>query len=84
MATFKALLDANVLYPQYLNDALLRLAYAGVYQVRWSEKILEEMARNVKSKRPEALPTSIDRRVKMMKEAFPEARSQDMKLSYRR
>ncbi len=73
MATFKALLDANVLYPQYLNDALLRLAYAGVYQVQWSEKILEEMARNVKSKRPEALPTSIDRRVKMMKEAFPEA-----------
>lgn len=73
MATFKALLDANVLYPQYLNDALLRLAYAGVYQVRWSEQILEEMARNVKLRKPESLHASIDRRVGMMKAAFPEA-----------
>ena len=73
MATFKALLDANVLYPQYLNDALLRLAHAGLYQVRWSEQILEELARNVKSRRPEHLHASIDRRVEMRKEAFPEA-----------
>lgn len=31
---FVALLDANVLYPAYLRDALLRLAEAEIYQVR--------------------------------------------------
>jgi hypothetical protein len=39
-----ALLDANVLYPAYLRDALLRLAEAEIYQVRWSRQILDEMA----------------------------------------
>lgn len=42
---FVALLGANVLYPAYLRDALLRLAEAEVYQVRWSRLILDEMAR---------------------------------------
>jgi predicted nucleic acid-binding protein len=70
---YKALLDANVLYPKYLNDALLRLAYAGLYQVRWSEQILEEAARNIKSNRPESKHASIDNRIATMKEAFPEA-----------
>ena len=41
------MLDANVLYPAYLRDALLRLAEAEIYQVRWSCKILDEMARNI-------------------------------------
>lgn len=31
---FVALLDANVLYPAYLRDALLRLAATGAYEVR--------------------------------------------------
>jgi hypothetical protein len=44
---FVALLDANVLYPAYLRDALLRLAEAEVYQVKWSRQILDEMSRNV-------------------------------------
>lgn len=46
---FVALLDANVLYPVYLRDLLLRLAQAGVYQPRWSAEILGEVARNVKA-----------------------------------
>ncbi len=31
---FVALLDANVLYPAYLRDALLRLAEAETYELR--------------------------------------------------
>jgi hypothetical protein len=45
---FVALLDANVLYPAYLRDAFLRLAEAEIYQVRWSRKILDEMARLIR------------------------------------
>jgi predicted nucleic acid-binding protein len=71
--SFTALLDANVLYPAYLNDALLRLAYAGLFQVRWSEQILDEMARNVKANGPELRHASIDRRVEKMKESFRDA-----------
>jgi hypothetical protein len=37
-----AVLDANVLYPFTLRDTLLRAAAAGLFQARWSDKILEE------------------------------------------
>ncbi len=55
-----ALLDANVLYPPYLRDLLLRLAQAGVYQPRWSAEILDEVARNVKERRDAAGQTKVD------------------------
>jgi hypothetical protein len=70
---FTVLLDANVLYPVYLRDALLRFAQAGIFQVRWSEQILDEMARNVKAKHPDLDPARIDRMVGLMKKHFPEA-----------
>jgi hypothetical protein len=35
------LLDANVLYPARMRDLLIRLAIAGLYQARWSERIPE-------------------------------------------
>lgn len=71
---FTALLDANILYPAYLRDALLRLAEAGVYQVRWTDQILYEMSRNAKKKVPEERHDRIDRIVAKMNQAFPEAR----------
>lgn len=69
---FRVLLDANVLYPQYLNDALLRLGTVGIYQVRWTEQILDEASSNVKADYPDK-STSIDRRFNNMRAAFPEA-----------
>jgi hypothetical protein len=72
--SFTALLDANVLYPAYLRDALLRLAEAGVYQVRCTDQILQEMARNAKKEVPEARHDRIDRIVAKMNQAFPEAK----------
>jgi predicted nucleic acid-binding protein len=70
---FVALLDANVLYPAYLRDALLRLAEAEVYQVRWSRQILEEMACNVLENNPDLPEENMERLVRTMEGAFPEA-----------
>jgi hypothetical protein len=42
-----AAFDANVLFPFTLRDTLLRAAEAGVYQLYWSEAILEEVRRNL-------------------------------------
>jgi predicted nucleic acid-binding protein len=70
---FVALLDANVLYPIWLCDVLLTVAETEVFQVRWSEEILEEAERNVKKNIPTADSTAISRRFRDMREAFEEA-----------
>jgi predicted nucleic acid-binding protein len=41
--------DANVLFPLTLRDTMLRAAAAGLYQLRWTAEILDEMARNLVS-----------------------------------
>src|SRR4051794_17228823 len=44
---FAAGLDANVLYPLPLRDTLLRIAETELYDPYWSERILDEVARNL-------------------------------------
>jgi predicted nucleic acid-binding protein len=46
-APFVVVLDANVLFPFTLRDTLLRAAAAGLYEIRWSAEILDEMTRNL-------------------------------------
>lgn len=74
---FVALLDANVLYPETLRDVLLTLAEVGVFQVRWSPDILDEVERNVARRAKTANPTAAPRGAayarRLMEEAFPEA-----------
>jgi hypothetical protein len=41
-APFRVVLDANVLFPLTVRDTLLRAAALGMYQVHWSEEILDE------------------------------------------
>jgi predicted nucleic acid-binding protein len=71
-APFRVVLDANVLFPFTLRDALLRGAEAGVYQLYWSEAILEEVRRNLV-----ATGTTTEdqaaRLLAVMRDAFPEA-----------
>jgi predicted nucleic acid-binding protein len=44
---FAAVLDASVLYPLPLRDTLLRIAETELYDAHWSERILDEVARNL-------------------------------------
>ena len=71
-APFKVVLDANALYPFSLRDTLLRAAAAALFQVYWSDEILEETRRNlVKSG---AVPAeSAAKLIATMRAAFPEA-----------
>ena len=55
---FVVLLDANVLYPETLRDVLLSLAEDGVFQVRWTPDILDEVERNVARRAKTANPTA--------------------------
>lgn len=75
--SFVAFLDANVIYPAALRDVLLYLAKEGIFQVRSSPDVLEEMERNV-ANRPKALdPEKARQGAKWvrteMERAFPEA-----------
>jgi predicted nucleic acid-binding protein len=67
---FVVLLDANVLYPAWLRDALLRMVETKVFQVRCSARILDEAQRNIKTNRPDIDPAIIDRTFHDMREFF--------------
>ncbi|HLL00208.1 MAG TPA: PIN domain-containing protein [Myxococcaceae bacterium] len=71
-APFTVVLDANVLFPFTLRDTLLRAAAAGLYQVRWSARILDEMARNLVSTGM-MTEDKVARLRSVMERAFPEA-----------
>jgi predicted nucleic acid-binding protein len=69
---FVVVLDANVLFPFRIRDALLRFAEAGLFRARWSPAILDEWRRSLLARRP-ALQASIDAQIKAMERAFPES-----------
>jgi predicted nucleic acid-binding protein len=50
-ASFIVVLDANVLFPSSLRDTLLRSCKKGLYTMRCTEDILEEVQRNLVSKK---------------------------------
>ncbi|MET8145108.1 PIN domain-containing protein [Sphaerisporangium sp. NPDC005288] len=51
--SFVVVYDANVLYGNTLRDLLIRLAMTGRLQAKWSERILDEMQRNLAADRPD-------------------------------
>jgi len=69
---FKAVLDANVLYPFTLRDTLLRAASAGLFQICWTAQILEETCRNLVTAGVMSAEKSVRLRA-VMEKAFPEA-----------
>lgn len=71
-ASFIVVLDADVLFPFTLRDTLLRAAAAGLYQARWSARILDEMTRNLVS--TGTMPEDrVNRLRAIMEREFPEA-----------
>ena len=73
-APLLAVLDANVLYPQWLRDVLLTLAAMGSYDPVWSEQIIDEMRRNVLHDHPEIDPEHFDAAtIAELRRAFPDA-----------
>ncbi|GAA3094794.1 hypothetical protein JOF29_004072 [Kribbella aluminosa] len=66
----RAFLDANVIRGQQTTDVLLSVAAEGVYEPQWTQKVIDEMRRN----RPPGLSEAdIDRRIRTMNKAFPDA-----------
>ena len=66
---FTVVLDACVLIPPTLSDLVLRIAETGVYDVRWSAEILDEVQRHLGER---GIPAgSVRSRVEAMRHAFP-------------
>jgi predicted nucleic acid-binding protein len=69
---FGAVLDANVLFHMPLCETLLRLAEIELFDPFWSDRILDEMSRNLVSNLGIGQDKS-ERRVQLMREAFDAA-----------
>jgi hypothetical protein len=70
--TAPVLLDACVLVPQRLSSLFLTLAEEGLFEPRWSERILAETERALTGKLGLSRDRAV-RRLAAMREAFPEA-----------
>ena len=69
-----AVLDANVMYPQWLRDVLLTVAAMGYYEPRWSPQIIDEMRRNVLADHPSIDAGRFDdTTITALHNAFPDA-----------
>jgi hypothetical protein len=67
-----AVLDANVLYPFQLRNLLLHLAVDGLFEPLWSEQIVDECVRNLRSNAG-LTDGQCAHLVGQMRVAFPEA-----------
>jgi predicted nucleic acid-binding protein len=52
-ASFVVVLDANVLFPQYVRHLLLYLPRTGLVQLKWTDEILDETMRALARERPD-------------------------------
>lgn len=70
-ARYTALLDACVLYPLAMTDALLSLATSGFFAAKWTTRIEQEWMRAIERQRPD-LVGRLDVRRDSMREAIPD------------
>ena len=70
-ARYTALLDACVLHPMAMADALMSLASAGLYAAKWSRTIESEWIASIEQRRPE-LTGKLTYRRDQMREAVPD------------
>lgn len=65
-------LDANVLFPFRTRDILLRFHHAGLFQARWTDRILDEWTRNLLDRKPH-LERSVRSQRRAINEHFADA-----------
>jgi predicted nucleic acid-binding protein len=70
---YQVVLDADVIFPASLRDTLLRLAELELFDPRWSDRILDEVKRNVVERRSDISETDMDRMAAAMNGAFEDA-----------
>lgn len=75
---FAVVLDACVLFPNFLRDTMLTLAEQELFRPLWSEAILAEVRRNVLAQR-DVDPIAFDRTLMLMNSAFDDAMVEDWK-----
>ena len=73
MSKLRAVLDANVLYDSFLRDLLLSLFSVGLYEAKWTEKIIEEWVGHLLENRVDISPAANARTVRLMNEIKPTA-----------
>lgn len=71
LARYTALLDACVLYPLAMTDALMSLATAGFFAAKWTTRIEDEWIRSLEKQRPE-LVGKLGIRRDSMRDAIPD------------
>ena len=69
---FTVVLDANVLYPFWMRDALLRFHEAGLFRARWSDTIVDEWVRSLLARKPDRAE-SVHRQVAAMRKHFDDS-----------
>lgn len=70
-ARYTALLDACVLYPVAMADALMSLAATGIYAAKWTRQIEREWITALEGRRPD-LVGRLDARRDSMRETVPD------------
>ena len=62
--------DANVLYPSTLRDVLIRVGLGRLVYPKWTERILDEVFRNLRANRPDLDPARLDRTRRLMNDSI--------------
>lgn len=69
-----AVLDANVLYPFYLREFLMRLSrQAELFRAKWTNEINDEWSRNLAANKPHLSKSDIEATVKWMNQTIEDA-----------
>jgi predicted nucleic acid-binding protein len=71
-ARYTAVLDACVLYPVTIANALLSLATSTLFAAKWTREIEQEWLNALTSNRPDIERARLDRRRDMMRSAVPD------------
>ena len=67
---FVVVYDAAALYPNAQRDLLIRVARHGLVQAKWTEQILDEMARARLRRHPDLDPAKLEQLRKLMNDAI--------------